>query len=133
MRRLLALGAALIVLAAACANGDDAPQRPETLGDGEALGRIERLPGGTPVADSARLIEEIGCTGDELTVRTSQETLRTALPCDRLFDEATLPPFSGTAVAIRYEDQRLIIESAAAGTLEFSVEAPELEGIDDAP
>ena len=87
---------------------------------------------GAPIASEipsdARTLTSITCANETLTLVTDRETLTAAMPCERMLPEAITSRFIGKEVAIRYEDERLIVESAAEGTMEFPSERPAVSG-----
>lgn len=128
---LAAMCAATCAFAIAC-SGDDGggantggdPTRPP--GIDAPLGGITRLPGGTAVPVDLRVLTSIKCANDTLTIVTDRETLIAAMSCDRMFPDAITSRFIGKEVAIRYEDDRLIIENVDEGTLELPSDRPSI-------
>ncbi len=124
--RLLVI-ATLAAASAGCSLGrddDDDPPNGDAFGDGGSLGSIDRLPGGTPVATNVRTLLGVSCTGETLQIRTNLEAITATMECDRMFPAAVIDNFVSKPVAITYNDERLIVESADEGTLEFPAKDP---------
>jgi hypothetical protein len=103
------------------------PRTPISLGDANPQD-------GTP-DDEIHRIFAIDCTDDVLTLATTHETVRAAIPCDRAPGGDVAGRFGGQPVALRIVPlepdaagcpdgatcAKLFVESAVAGTLEFTV------------
>lgn len=113
-------------------SGDGTPGV-ERLTDGESLGSIDRLPGGTAVATETRTLLTLFCEGETVIVRTSAETLTATMPCDRMLPASVLEGFIGTEVAISYDESRLIIATESAGSLELPANEPVIGAPDATP
>lgn len=136
IRTVVAAIFALALLASACSSGDGDSGTPESrsLSEGDTIGRIERLPGGTPVASDVRTLIALSCEAATLLVRTDEETITAPMPCDRLPPPSVVERFAGQPVAIAYAGGRLKIENETAGTLEFPVDgAPQVRTDDVTP
>ena len=135
MRWLQALAVAMLLLGAGCSLGrDPEPAAPgNQLADGDTLGKIERLPGGTAVPTDVRTLLDVSCTTDILSLRTNRELVTGEMPCDRLLPESIIQRFLGQPVAVRYDDGRIIVENETAGTMELPVESPRLQVSNAAP
>lgn len=118
-----AAAAPLLLLAAACASSSDAPtassERP--LEEGQTLGRIDRLPGGTAVPVDVRTMLGAECEDGVLTFRSNLETILADMNCDQMLPLSITERFFGKPVAITYRENRLIVENDVTGTLEFPV------------
>jgi hypothetical protein len=138
IRRRLALAAAcaLIALAVVACDGD-------SDGNGDGGGDGGARPAGVP--EHARLVEEnvtVGdpgsreggetdhlffsstCTEDVVNVVSTDGTFYAELPCDRAVPQETAGRFLGKSVQIRAvigAPSKLFVDSAAAGTIEFTV------------
>lgn len=132
---LLLIATLALALAGCSRGGDKDGDTPngDAFGDGGSLGKIERLPGGTPVATNVRTLLGVSCTGETLQIRTNLEAITATMPCDRMFPASVIDTFVSKPVAITYKDQRLIIESATEGTLEFPASDPTVAETNVAP
>jgi hypothetical protein len=127
---MLGLGAIVVgaALAAACSSGDggggSTAQSTSAAVDGQgsfAIGEIKRLPGGTAVPTDARTLVDATCSDGRLVLRTDRESVFGQMDCAQMIPPPTLVKFRGKQVAISYRAQRLRIESATEGTVEFTV------------
>jgi len=132
---LLVLCAVAFIGAGACKIGRDKSNDPPANGDvlesGDSLGEIERLPGGTPVATDVRTLLSADCVDGTLTLRTSQEQITAPMDCGQMFPDTIVVRFIGQPVAIRAENDRLIVENETAGTMNFPAAEPRVKEIDD--
>lgn len=131
MIRFTLLPLALIcALAIACSDDDGAGNGGPTEAPGidQPIGGITRLPGGTAIPSDLRTLASLGCADETLTLVTERETLTAAMPCDRMLPESITARFVGKEVAIRYDDDRLIVESTTEGTMEFPSDRPAVTG-----
>ncbi|HEY8172995.1 MAG TPA: hypothetical protein VIH21_07895 [Dehalococcoidia bacterium] len=136
LRRLSICVAVVLVLSmSACKIGRDKNEgsTPETLGEGQSLGKIDRLPGGTPVATDVRTLLTLECATDTLVLRTNIEALTAAMPCDRMLPSAVIEQFLGKPVAITYENARLKVANETVGTIELPSDEPRITAIDATP
>lgn len=132
----LALALIVVMLGGtACKIGREKQARPEQdrLTEGESLGSIDRLPGGTAVVSEVRTLLTMECTNERLTVRTNLEQLTAALPCDRMLPAAVIEQFIGKPVAIRYENERLKVANDTVGTIELPASEPEVVATNATP
>lgn len=112
-----------LFLAACSSGGGSGDKTPDgALEDGATLGRIDRLPGGTPVPTDVRTLLTIECQSEQLIVRTNLEQITAKMPCDRLLPGPIIERFLGQPVAITYDDSRLKIENPGAGSIELPAE-----------
>lgn len=130
MTRIALLSLALLcAFAIACSDdGGDNAGPTESPNIDQPIGGITRLPGGTAIPSDLRTFVSIACAEETLTLVTDRETLTAAMPCDRMLPESITARFVGKDIAIRYEDDRLIVESATEGTMEFPSERPAVSG-----
>jgi hypothetical protein len=140
MRERIGLPLALLIVAmllasTGCKIGREKQAEPtqDRLTEGESLGSIDRLPGGTPVATDVRTLLSAECANERLTLRTNVEQLRASLPCERMLPASIVDQFIGKPVAIRYEDERLKVSNDAVGVMELPSSEPEVEATDAAP
>ena len=111
---------------AACSGDDDAGPADGSPRADVTLAAITRLPGGTPVPLDTRTLQSLTCNVDTLTLQTDREALTAPMTCDRMLPESITSRFIGKTVAIRYERERLIIESATEGSMELPSGSPVL-------
>ncbi len=93
----------------------------EPFKDGETLGKIERLPGGTAVASSVITLLNVSCVKGDLIVRTNLQTITGKMDCAQEIPQATLERFYGQAVTVGFASNRLRIDSISAGTIDLPV------------
>lgn len=126
-----ALGAilALAIIGTACTSGSSTrspvatgPSSTTSLsGGGFSIGEIKRLPGGTPVPTDVRTLKSATCADGRLAVQTDRELVVGQMDCAQMVPTEFLNRFLNKPVAISYNGQRLRIETANDGTLEFTV------------
>lgn len=117
---LLALGVFAVFALAACGgDGKGGASGERALKEGETIGKIDRLPGGTAVISGAPTLLAIDCVDDQLTVRTDVDSIVATMDCRQQVPQQTRDLFIGKPVALAYSRQRLRIDSPAAGTLEL--------------
>jgi len=139
MRRSVLIIACLAIItvlaSSACKIGREKTpaQAPDVLQEGESLGSIERLPGGTPVSTDVRTLLAVECTNETLVVRTNAESLSAAMPCDRMLPAAIVDQFIGKTVAIKYEGERLKITNESVGGMELPSKEPRIVPADATP
>jgi hypothetical protein len=93
----------------------------QPLADGQTIGKIERLPGGTAVASEVITLLNLSCVGGQLIVRTNLQNIVGKMDCAQQVPQATLDRFYGQSVTVSYAGSRLRIDSVSAGTIELSV------------
>lgn len=91
------------------------------LEEGETLGAIERLPGGTPVLSDVRTFINLNCRDGLMTLRTNAEVITGRMECGQTPPQSIVDQFTGRTIAISYAEGRLRIESPEAGTLDLPV------------
>jgi hypothetical protein len=103
----------------------DAPPRTlpdgRRLEEGETLGAIERLPGGTPVLSDVRTFINLNCRDGLVTLRTNAEVITGRMDCGQTPPQSIVDQFTGRPIAMNYEEERLRIESPEVGTLDLPV------------
>jgi hypothetical protein len=128
---------------AACDDGGSAePERPPEVPKEAAY--VERIDIGEPAAfgdpESSHTLTAMRCNDGVLVVETSRETIHAELPCDRMPDQQIIDAYAGAAaqVELEWHDDgtgcagdgecgKLFIQSATAGSLEFTVRHTWLE------
>jgi hypothetical protein len=141
MRSAIASLLTVLALATACAddasNGDqDVVFEPgsRALRPGDALGEIERLPGGTAVPTDLRVIEAVECATDLLEVRTDREIIIANMPCDRIENRSFIDRFIGQPAAITVlQGGNLRLANDFAGSIELPATDPRVQEVDDTP
>lgn len=119
------IGGALILvtaLAAAACSFNTASKKPSgarPFAEGETMGKIDRLPGGTAVASDVVTLLNVTCSNGQLIVTTNLKSIAAKMDCAQQVPQATLDRFYGQPVGISYAGGRLRIESVSAGTLDF--------------
>ena len=128
----LALLAAFALSAVACdgdrdGDGGDGADRPAVV-PADAVLVDENVevgdPGSREGGETEHLYFSSSCTDDVLAIVSTDGTFWAELPCDRAIPQETSQRFLGKSVQIRAvpgEPAKLFVESAAAGTLEFTV------------
>ena len=133
IRLLMVLILAMGLIVAACDDDDGGSEDdPSTLSDGESLGSIDRFPGGTQVPVDPRTFLEATCADGLLTIRTASETITADMDCEQMLPQENIDLFVDEPVAIRYESERLIVESPAVGTMNLPATEPHIEPSDAA-
>lgn len=107
--------------------------RPHPLVEGETIGKIVHLPGGTAVASSVITLLGVTCTNGQVVVTTNNQTIRGKMDCAQIVPQATLERFYGQVVGISYARGRLRIESPSAGTIDLPVTEAASVGADAPP
>lgn len=123
-------------LAAACSfNTADKPNDAagHTLADGETLGKIDRLPGGTAVVTSVITLLDLTCADGQVIVKTNLTSIVGKMDCQQAVPQSTLERFYGQSVSITYAGGRLKIESVSAGSLDLPVEDATSRDVDATP
>jgi hypothetical protein len=125
---LAAIGAvAVIVIACTSGGTTKSPVAPRATsattgsGGGFSIGEIKRLPGGTAVPTDVRTLKSAVCSDGRLVVQTDRESIGGQMDCAQMVPAEFLNRFLNKPVAISYNNQRLRIETANEGTLEFTV------------
>jgi hypothetical protein len=80
-------------------------------------------PEGMP-PDQVHVFYSLSCANGVLTIATTRETVYAELPCDRSPPDASVRAFLAQPAQIRFvagNPCKLFVESAAAGTIEFTV------------
>jgi hypothetical protein len=135
MNRRLPLVAVLVAIAAvgviaiACTSGVSSkspvatgPSSSTTVSAGGfGIGAIKHLAGGTAVPTDVRTLKSAICTDGRLVVQTDRESVVGQMDCAQMPPSQILSGFLNKPVAISYNNQRLRIETANEGTLEFTV------------
>lgn len=129
----LLAGAALLTGCALGLDDDDGTPGVRELDEGDQLGSIDRLPGGTAVASNVRTLLTVSCDGDVLNIRTNLESITADMPCDRLFPQTVIDKFIAKPVAISFGGGRLKVESDIEGTLDFPAEDPRVSDLNATP
>ena len=93
----------------------------QPLAEGETLGKIEHLPGGTAVASNVITLLNMTCTNGQIVVRTNLKSIVGKMDCAQSVPDATLEHFYGQSVSISYANGRLRVESVSAGSLDLPV------------
>ena len=93
----------------------------QPLTDGQTIGKIDRLPGGTAVASEVVTLLNVACVDGELIVRTNLQSISGKMDCAQQIPQAALERFYGQSVTVSYANSRLRIDSVSAGTIELSV------------
>ena len=105
----------------------------EPFKDGEMLGKIDRLPGGTAVASSVITLLTVSCLNGDAIVKTNLQLIVGKMDCAQLIPQATLERFYGQAVSIGYAAGRLRIDSISAGTIDLPVKDATIAKVNAAP
>lgn len=105
----------------------------EPFKDGETLGKIDRLPGGTAVASSVITLLNASCVKGDLIVKTNLQIITGKMDCAQQIPQATLERFYGQAVTVGYASGRLRIDSISAGTIDLPVKDATVTNINAAP
>ena len=113
---IAALGAAA---ASSIGTGSKQGSAARPLTEGETMGKIERLPGGTAVVSQVITLLNMTCSNGQLIVTTNLKSIAARLDCAQQDPQSTLDRFYGQAVGISYAKGRLRIESVSAGTLDL--------------
>lgn len=133
------IGGALIVataLAAAACSFNTASKKPtgtRPFADGETMGKIDRLPGGTAVASNVVTLLNVTSADGQLVVATNLTSIAAKMDCAQQVPQATLDRFYGQPVGIAYAGGRLRIESVSAGTLDFPANEATVTDVHAAP
>ena len=120
---------------AACGGSSGFRTSTETrpLGDGESLGKIERLAGGTAVTSNVRTLLTLACQNGQLILRTNQEAISGEMDCSKQIPQAALDRFLAQPVVITYNGERLRLENPSAGTLNLTVKGATTSALRAAP
>ncbi len=112
-----------VLLAAACSfsTSEKKPSGAQPFGDGETIGKIERLPGGTAVASEVITLLGVSCTDGQIIVITNLQRIVGKMDCAQQIPQSTLERFYGQSVTVGYASSRLRIDSVSAGTLDLPV------------
>lgn len=123
MTRLALAAIAAVAVFASCTADAPPSSLPDArrLEEGETLGAIERLPGGTPVLSDVRTFINLNCREGLMTLRTNAEIITGRMDCGQMPPQSIVDQFTGRPVAITYGEGRLRIESPEAGTLDLPV------------
>jgi hypothetical protein len=139
-RRTLRASAVMLVLAgvlvaSACGSGtaSNKGRQAEPFPEGETLGKIERLPGGTAVVSSALTLVTVACTNGHLTVTTNLQSIVGTMDCAQQIPHETLGRFYGQSVSISYANARLRIDSVSAGTIDLPVNGATITDLNATP
>lgn len=89
--------------------------------EGETLGKIERLPGGTAIASNVITLLNVSCVKGDLIVRTNMQIITGKMDCAQEIPQAALERFYGQAVTVGFASNRLRIDSISAGTIDLPV------------
>ncbi len=126
--RLLSITTIALILAgvfasAGCSfNTAEKPvSRNTELKDGETLGKIDRLPGGTAVATNVITLLNMACANGQLIVTTNLKVIVGKMDCEQQIPQASLQHFYGQSVSIAYTGGRLRVDSVSAGTIDLPV------------
>ena len=106
---------------------------PEPFKDGETLGKIDRLPGGTAVVSSVITLLKVSCVNGDLIVTTNLHLITGKMDCAQQIPQATLEQFYGQAVMVGYAKDRLRIESISAGTIDLPVKNATITNVNATP
>lgn len=115
----LILATALAVAACSFNTASNKPGGARPFAEGETMGKIERLPGGTAVASQVITLLNVICSDGHLVVTTNLKSIAAKMDCAQQAPQSTLDRFYGQAVGISYAKGRLRIESVSAGTLDL--------------
>ncbi len=139
-RRTLRASAVMLVLAgvlaaSACGSGTGSKKarNAEPFPEGETLGKIERLPGGTAVVSNALTLVNVACANGQLTVTTNLQSIVGTMDCAQQIPQETLGRFYGQSVSISYANARLRIDSVSAGTLDLPVKGATITDVNATP
>jgi hypothetical protein len=123
-RMMVVTAFAAILLGAGCSfnTASKGPTGEQPLKDGQTLGKIDRLPGGTAVASSVVTLLGLSCVNGKLLVRTNLQSIAGKMDCAQQIPQATLDKFYGQSVSIVYANGRLRIDSVSAGTIDLPVQ-----------
>ncbi len=97
------------------------PSGAQPFGDGETIGKIERLPGGTAVASEVITLLGLSCTDGQIIVITNLQRIVGKMDCAQQIPQSTLERFYGQSVTVGYAGSRLRIDSVSAGTIDLPV------------
>ena len=111
-------------LSAACSfsTSEEKPSGAKPFGDGETIGKIERLPGGTAVASEVITLLGVSCTDGQIIVITNLQRIVGKMDCAQ-----QIPAVDAGALLRAVRDRRvrefgrLRIDSVSAGTLDLPV------------
>ncbi len=105
--------------------------------DGEMIGRIERLAGGTAMATNPRTLLDAVCNDRTLTITTNRETVTARMDCSHMFLAPVVEKYIGRPVAISYSGKThsLRVEGETADTvgMVFPVSKPRVTPNDAPP
>lgn len=136
MRKIaMVMIAAAVVGAAGCSLNTASKKSTGTapFKDGETLGKIDRLPGGTAVVTSVITLLTVSCINGDLIVKTNLQLITGKMDCAQQIPQATLERFYGQAVTVGYAKGRLRIDSVSAGTLDLPVKDATITNVNATP
>jgi hypothetical protein len=122
--RQFAMGALVLLFAAACGGGDDqavAPPGAVPAGASEVRADLDLWE--QDAVGLARVFSSQACDDDVLVIATTLETVYAELPCDRALPADVEARFLDTEVSIRLRpgEGKLFVFSAEGGSAEYTV------------
>jgi hypothetical protein len=130
---MLVLAGVLAASACGSSTGSKKVRNAEPFPEGETLGKIERLPGGTAVVSSALTLVSVACANGQLTVTTNLQSIVGQMDCAQQIPQETLARFYGQSVSISYANARLRIDSVSAGTIDLPVNGATITDLNATP